>query len=82
MERNASLPDGGTVATVQIGPTTLDVPRFGFIPPPATADGDIEAMALYAGESAGLIDAIVPAAEIVARTVRQADELLRVAATT
>jgi hypothetical protein len=39
-------------------------------------------MALYAGESAGLIDAIVPAAEIVARTVRQADELLRVAATT
>jgi NAD(P)H-dependent flavin oxidoreductase YrpB (nitropropane dioxygenase family) len=82
MERNASLPDGATVATVQIGPTTLDVPRFGFIPPPATADGDIEAMALYAGESAGLIDAIVPAAEIVARTVRQADELLRVAATT
>ena len=82
MERNASLPDGATVATVQIGPSTLDVPRFGFIAPPATAHGDIEAMALYAGESAGLIDAIVPAAEIVARTVRRADDLLRVAATT
>jgi hypothetical protein len=61
-ERNASVPDGTTVATVQIGPATLDVPRFGFVPPAAAAEGDIEAMAMYAGESAGLIDAIVPAA--------------------
>ena len=51
---------------------TLDVPRFGFVPPVAAAEGDIEAMAMYAGESAGLIDAIVPAAEVVACTVRHA----------
>jgi NAD(P)H-dependent flavin oxidoreductase YrpB (nitropropane dioxygenase family) len=81
-ERNASLPDGATVATVRIGPATLDVPRFGFVPPAAAAEGDIEAMAMYAGESAGLIDAIVPAADIVAHTVRQADDLLRRAAAT
>ena len=81
-ERNASFPDGATVATVRIGPATLDVPRFGFVPPAAAAEGDIEAMAMYAGESAGLIDAIVPAADMVAHTVRQADDLLRRAAAT
>ncbi|MGH9228522.1 MAG: NAD(P)H-dependent flavin oxidoreductase [Acidimicrobiales bacterium] len=82
LERNASLPDDATVATVRIGPTTLDVPRFGFIPPVVAAVGNIEAMAMYAGESAALVDAIVPAAEIVARTVREADDLLRAAAAT
>jgi len=81
-ERNASFPDGATVATVRIGPATLDVPRFGFVPPAAAAEGDIDAMAMYAGESAGLIDAIVPAADMVAHTVRQADDLLRRAAAT
>jgi NAD(P)H-dependent flavin oxidoreductase YrpB (nitropropane dioxygenase family) len=34
-----------------------------------------------AGESAGLVDAIVPAAEVVASTVRQAEDRLRAAAT-
>jgi nitronate monooxygenase len=53
---------------------------FGFVPPAADAAGDIEAMPMYAGESAGLVDAIEPAAEIVARTVSQADDLLRAAA--
>jgi nitronate monooxygenase len=81
LERNASLPDGVIVGTVQIGPVTLDVPRFGFVPPAAAAEGDIEAMAMYAGESAGLVDTIVPAAEIVASTVRQAEDLLRATAT-
>jgi nitronate monooxygenase len=81
LDRNASLPDGDSVGTVRIGATTLDVPRFGFVPPDATAEGDIEAMAMYAGESAGLVDAIVPAAEIVAATARQAEDLLRAAAT-
>ena len=59
------------MGTVQIGPVTLDS-RVGFVPPVAAAEGDIEAMAMYAGESAGLIDAIVPAAEVVACTVRHA----------
>jgi nitronate monooxygenase len=81
LERNASLPEGVIVATVQIGAVTLDVPRFGFVPPAAGAEGDIEAMAMYAGESAGLVDAIVPAAEVVTSTVRQAEDLLRAAAT-
>jgi hypothetical protein len=36
---------------------------------------------MHAGASASLIDAIVPAADVVARTVSQADDLLRSAAT-
>jgi NAD(P)H-dependent flavin oxidoreductase YrpB (nitropropane dioxygenase family) len=38
--------------------------------------GDLEAMALYAGQSSGLIKDVAPAADIVARIVREATELL------
>ncbi|WP_260639534.1 hypothetical protein [Streptomyces angustmyceticus] len=34
--------------------------------------GDVDAMALYAGQSAGLVRAVLPAAAIVARTVAEA----------
>jgi hypothetical protein len=36
-------------------------------PPLARTDGDIEAMAMYAGQSVGAIDAVEPAAAIVER---------------
>jgi nitronate monooxygenase len=80
VDRSAAHDDGATVGQVRVGPATLDVPRFGFVPPLASAEGDVEAMAMYAGESAGLIDAVEPAAEIIRRTVRQAEDLLRAAA--
>ena len=72
--------DGRPVGQAHVGPMTIDVPRFGVIPPTATTDGDIGAMAMYAGESTALIDAIEPAAEIVTRTAHQAEALLRKAA--
>lgn len=65
------------VGRVAVGPVTVDVARFGIVPPIDTAEGDIAAMAMYAGESAALVDAVEPAAEVIARTVRQADDLLR-----
>jgi NAD(P)H-dependent flavin oxidoreductase YrpB (nitropropane dioxygenase family) len=80
VEANAALGEGSTVATVTIGPMTLDVPRFGFVPPMPTAVGDIGAMALYAGESVALVDAIEPAGDIVTRVARQAEDLLRAVA--
>ncbi|HEX6311851.1 MAG TPA: nitronate monooxygenase [Acidimicrobiia bacterium] len=80
LDRAAELPEEAPVAQVTMGPTTMDVPRFGFVPPIATAQGDIGAMALYAGESAGLVDALTPAAEIVANVVREAETHLRTAA--
>jgi len=73
----AELPADVAVARVTMGPMTMDVPRFGIVPPITTADGDVAAMALYAGESAALVDAIEPAGEIVTRVVRQAEDRLR-----
>ncbi|HEY3140969.1 MAG TPA: nitronate monooxygenase [Acidimicrobiales bacterium] len=72
--------DGRPVGQAHVGPLTIDVPRFGVIPPTATTDGDIGAMAMYAGESTALIHAIEPAAEIVTRIADQAETLLRAAA--
>ncbi|MGH9034051.1 MAG: NAD(P)H-dependent flavin oxidoreductase [Acidimicrobiia bacterium] len=77
VEHAAELPDDAVVARVTMGPITIDVPRFGVVPPTTTAEGDIAAMALYAGESAALIDAVEPAGEIVARIVHQAEDRLR-----
>jgi nitronate monooxygenase len=44
----------------------IPVPRFGAQPPTRDSTGAIEAMALYAGQSAGAVTRIQPAAEIVA----------------
>jgi nitronate monooxygenase len=78
-ERAAALPEDAIVARLAMGPMTVDVPRFGPVPPTTTADGDIQAMALYAGESAALVDAVEPAGEVVARVVAQAEARLRAA---
>jgi nitronate monooxygenase len=43
------------------------IPRYASNPPLAGTDGDIEAMAMYAGQSVGAIDAVEPAAAIVER---------------
>jgi nitronate monooxygenase len=43
------------------------IPRYASNPPLAGTDGDIEAMAMYAGQSVGTIDAIEPAAAIMER---------------
>ena len=44
-----------------------DLPRYASNPPLADMEGDIEAMAMYAGESVGAINAVEPAAAIVER---------------
>jgi NAD(P)H-dependent flavin oxidoreductase YrpB (nitropropane dioxygenase family) len=46
--------------------------RYGDMMPLRDMQGDIEAMALYSGQSTGLVDDILPAGEIVARIVQQA----------
>jgi NAD(P)H-dependent flavin oxidoreductase YrpB (nitropropane dioxygenase family) len=74
---------GDVVGTIALGPDTVDVPRFAVMPPTAQAEGNIEAMAMYAGDGVGAIDAIEPAADIVralaggteARLRRLRDEL-------
>jgi nitronate monooxygenase len=58
---------------------TADIPRFGIPPPTETTEGDIAAMALYAGESVASIDALEPAAALVRRIASDAEAHLRAA---
>lgn len=55
--------EGDVVAEL---PDRTDVERYSDTPPVAGTTGDPEAMALYAGESVGRIDAVQPAADVVA----------------
>ena len=57
-------------------PTWSTCRRFAIVPPTAAFQGRIEAMALYAGDGVGAVQAIAPAAQVVDRVVAKADELL------
>lgn len=81
-DRNAALPEGAIVGAMPTPAAAVDVPRFGFFPAVTSAEGDVGAYALYAGESAALIDAVVPAGAVVDRIAAQAVDLLRTAAPT
>lgn len=54
-----------------------DIRRFGGTVPNATTTGDIESMAMYAGEGVGLINDIIPASEVVKRLVEGAQALIQ-----
>jgi nitronate monooxygenase len=69
-----------TVGTMSAGAERIDVPRFAGFAPVADAEGEIEAMACFAGEGVGSIDAVRPAGEIVAEFSTEAAALLRAAA--
>ncbi|MBC2835037.1 NAD(P)H-dependent flavin oxidoreductase [Paragemmobacter straminiformis] len=51
--------------------------RYGTDSPQRGTTGDLEAMALYAGQGAGAIEAVVPAGERLARLVAEAQDCLR-----
>jgi nitronate monooxygenase len=57
--------DGETVGEMMSGGRRVAVPRGHGTPPGAAASGHIDAMAMYAGESAAAITSVVPAAEII-----------------
>lgn len=48
-----------------------DIPRFAPVPPTRAVDGEIAAMALYAGESVAAVTKVQPAAEIVAELMER-----------
>ena len=52
------------------------VPRYSAAIPTQGMDGDVEAMALYAGQSAGLVGDVRSAAELVEALVREAEDCL------
>lgn len=73
----AEAAEAETVGTMSAGPERIDVPRFAGFAPVADAEGEIEAMACFAGEGVASIDAVRPAADIVTRLSTEAAALLR-----
>jgi nitronate monooxygenase len=59
----------GEIGVVRLGEAEIPVERFAPTPPAGGSTGAVEAMALYAGQSAGAVTAIRPAAEIVAELI-------------
>jgi nitronate monooxygenase len=68
--------DGDVVGEMMLFGERQPVPKFAVAPPTVDTTGTIEAFALYAGTSAGAIDRIEPAAEVVRRLGTAAERLL------
>jgi nitronate monooxygenase len=66
LEAAEALPDDAPAAVLRMAGAEVPVPRFGPQPPTRDSTGAITAMALYAGQSAGAVRSVQPAAEIVA----------------
>lgn len=77
-----NLPDHETEETQPIiGQSIIhgvheDVRRFAGTVPNATTTGDINSMAMYAGQGVGLITEIIPAGEVVKRLVAEAQHVI------
>ncbi len=65
--------EGDTIATYADG---TPVVRYTSVIPGPNMTGDLEALALFAGQSAGLIHTVEPAGKIVADLAREAEEAL------
>jgi NAD(P)H-dependent flavin oxidoreductase YrpB (nitropropane dioxygenase family) len=63
------------VATVPLAGTSVELPRYSVMPPMTGFSGDMEYVALYAGESCSLVNDIKPAAQIVQDLIREAEEV-------
>jgi nitronate monooxygenase len=68
--------EGTIVGTVSVAGTTMEIPKYGAMPPITGFSGDMESIALYAGESCSLVHDIKPAAQIVHEVVREAEEVI------
>ncbi|WP_308911160.1 NAD(P)H-dependent flavin oxidoreductase [Pseudokordiimonas caeni] len=68
---------GQVIGTMRMGGETVPVPRYSALLPTRDFEGDIEQTCLTAGQSAGNIAEILPAAEIVRRMTDEAASILR-----
>lgn len=67
--------DEPVIGEVTLGGMRVPLQRFATIPPGRDAEGDIESMSLLAGQSAGLVHEIKPAAGVIGEMVEQASEI-------
>jgi NAD(P)H-dependent flavin oxidoreductase YrpB (nitropropane dioxygenase family) len=68
--------EGTVIGTMPVAGTSVEVVKYSSFPPLPGFIGDIEATALYAGESCSLVNDIKPAAQIVRDVVREAEEVI------
>lgn len=69
-------PRPGEGEVVAYGEGDDPIVRYSFALPRPDVSGEIEAMAMYCGQSIGLIDNVISASEIVEQTVREARSIL------
>jgi NAD(P)H-dependent flavin oxidoreductase YrpB (nitropropane dioxygenase family) len=74
---NENRPDEPVVAESRFGGEVFPIRRFMVFPPNRETTGMVGTMALYAGQSAGLVREQKPAGQIVAELMQQATELIR-----
>lgn len=67
----AQAGDGPTVGTLQMGPIQVPVPRLSTLPPTRSAEGDVTAMAMYAGLGVGHVTRAQSVAEVVDDLMQQ-----------
>ncbi len=56
---------GDTAGETTVGGQRITLPKGHGIPPGAAATGHVDAMAMYAGESAALVPAVEPVAQVI-----------------
>jgi NAD(P)H-dependent flavin oxidoreductase YrpB (nitropropane dioxygenase family) len=71
-----SRPDEPAVGQTVIGGQPMPVLRFVSIPPNVDASGDIDSMALLAGQGVGLVREIKPAGQIVRELVKEGRQII------
>lgn len=74
---NESRPDEPVIGETRIGDQSIQVLRFMGFPPSVDASGDIESMNFLAGQSAGLVNEIMPAQRIVKELVEEAGTIIK-----
>ena len=69
------------VGQARLGDMTMPIPRLAPMAPTTAMTGDIQAMAMYAGQGVGALSTVQPAAEVVRRLAHDAATLLTRSAT-
>lgn len=70
-------PNGQVIGETRVAGQTIPVQQFMSLPPSVDASGDIDSMALYAGQSSGLVNEVKPAGEIVRELVQGASQIIQ-----
>ncbi|UQA59367.1 NAD(P)H-dependent flavin oxidoreductase [Polyangium aurulentum] len=73
---NEQRPDEPIIGQTTLAGAQMPVPRFMSVPPSASVSGDIESMALLAGQGVGLVRELEPAAEVVREMIEGAREII------